>query len=182
MSPARLSVARAVEVRRSEVSVIDGRQPSTRQPNDLQSSTLLADPSPPRVMSSELPNPHFAPLNRIGTTYARNNPRPNLGRNPSSGGVSTWSRPSHEGLRPPDAYCKAHTRPPSPGLLPPIPRGGPDWGGRFTLAHYQKEESDRHSDVSSLSDEEEHYNRRSHQPHMLSPIHGGGSVQPFRII
>ncbi|KAL9130401.1 MAG: hypothetical protein Q9217_001409 [Psora testacea] len=164
----RLSIAHVVAVRRSEVAVIDNRRPSTRQANNIRSTMLPAEPPPPYGLPQERHNPHFAPLNKIGTAQARSTSRPDIHRNPSSQAVSALSRPSHEVLRPPPhAYDgKVHTPSLSPDLLPPITRDGVDWGGRFTISDYQRDETDRHSDQSDIS----------------SSTHHDGGTQPFRIL
>ena len=184
-SPARLSVAHAVSVRRSQPQVVNARgsaaAPSNhRNSQQSQHSMLLSDPVPPYT-AEEASDPHFAPLNSIGIAHTRSNSRPTFQRQPSSGAISALSRPSHDGLRPSDAYGHGHARAPSPGVLPPIPNGALNWGGRFTVADYDR--VDRRSEISALSESEysDGYDRRISQQSQLT-VKDNGGMQPHRII
>ena len=175
--PHRLSIAHAVPVRRSQASVIDGRRPPTRHSIETQQQPAVntSDPSPQS-------NSHFAPLNRIGTAQTRSPSRPNIRRNPSE--VSAISRPSDESLHPPDAYGRPYDpSAASNSYLPPIPPSGLDGAGRFTISDYNRTlQSDRHSDVSALTDDEEHDRRISQLSHTISPVHDSRGTQPYRIL
>lgn len=175
--PLRLSVAHAVPVRRSQASVIDGRRPPTRYSDETQPHTITNphDPSQPS-------NPHFAPLNQIGTAHTRSPTRPKIRRSPSD--VSAISRPSDESLHPPDAYGRPYDpSAASNGYPPPIPPSGVERGGRFTIPDYHgAPQSDRHSDVSALTDDEEHDRRMSQRSHIISPVQDHSGTQPYRIL
>ena len=180
-SPPLLSIACAVEVCRSEVSVIDGRRAPSRRSNNCQSSLVLPNPPPPYILP-ERQSPHFAPLDQIGSPPVRNPSRSNLTCNPSSGAVSALPPLPPEALGPPEAYDKAYTQSLSPPLLFPITRGDVDWGRMFPHSECGREGTNRHSYVSSISDEEGRCNRQSQQSELISPIHEQGGMQPFPII
>ena len=184
-SPARLSVAHAISVRRSQPHVVNARGSGAAPPNhrtsqQSQHSMLLSDPVPPYT-GEEASDPHFAPLNSIGIAHTRSNSRPTFQRQPSSGAVSALSRPSHDGLRPSDAYGHGHARAPSPGVLPPIPNGALNWGGRFTVSDYDR--IDRRSEISALSESEysDDPNRRISRQSQVT-VKDNGGMQPHRII
>lgn len=184
-SPARLSVAHAISVRRSQPHVVNARgsaaAPSNhRSSQQSQHSMLLSNPVPPYT-AEEASDPHFAPLNSIGIAHTRSNSRPTFQRQPSSGAVSALSRPSHDGLRPSDAYGHGHARAPSPGFLPPIPNGALNWGGRFTVSDYDR--IDRRSEISALSESEysDDHDRRISQQSQVT-VKDNGGMQPHRII
>ena len=177
-SPARPSVAHAVSVRRSQPHVVNARgsaaAPSNhRTSRQSQHSMLLSDPVPPYT-AEEASDPHFAPLNSIGIAHTRSNSRPTFQRQPSSGAVSALSRPS-------DAYGYGHARASSPGVLPPIPNGALNWGGRFTVSDYDR--IDRRSEISALSESEysDDHDRRISQQSQIT-VKDNGGMQPHRII
>ncbi|KAL9104920.1 MAG: hypothetical protein Q9163_000165 [Psora crenata] len=171
-SLSRLSGVRASLSRRSEMSVVDGPRSIKSQSITPPSSMLVTDSPPPSENLSERQNPHFAPLDQIGTAQARSTSRPNIHPTPSSRAGSALSRPSREALRPP-----------SLGLLPAISPAGEGWGDRFTISDYQRDGRERrNSDISVLSDQRVHHNRQSQQSPMYSPIHDDGGTQPLGIV
>ena len=174
-----LSVAHAMPVRRSQASVVDGRQPPPRRSSDRSQPGLLSpNPPPPYTIPQEPQNPHFAPLNQIGTAYSKNDSRPNLHRKPS--GRSAISKPSHDTLSPPDVNGWTHGHSNLSEHLPQIPCGGLNWGSRFTRSDNHRYE--RFSDVSSLSDYGDQDRRVSQQSHTISPLQEDDAIQPFGIL
>ena len=179
LSPQLLSIAQVMPVRRSQASVVDGRQPSTRRSSDRsQPGFLLTEPPPPYNIPQEPPNSHFAPLNQIGTAHTKNEPRPNLHRNPSA--ISALSRHSHGTLHPPAVNGWTPNRPNSGEYLPPIPSGGLNWGSKFTTSDHRR--NNRYSDVSLLSDYGDQDRRVSHQSFAVSPLRDDDAVQPFGLL
>lgn len=189
-SPPRLSVARALQMQRSEVSVIHPNQGSARQSDGRRSNNSAGSARGP-TNASEVPPPpytspqatqatqvsHFAPLQSIGTARPSTDtsrPTPQRKRSSFDAAVQNASKelPKH-----PEADGKATPRLPSPvssGYR--IPSFGLGMGGRFSLGKH-----DRRSDVSGLSfdpnwltddhrrsnvsaiDSDEHLGTRSHQ-------------------
>ena len=135
----RFSIARALEMRRSQPSIVqphartsdarvsrlDTGRPRTRGSNRNSRANMFDPPPPyasPRPSESVAARSHFAPLSRIGTqnlanrSPPRNNARMNDIPDPDR---STYA--SSEIIRSPDSYGHVHTRSTSPSLEWPSP-------------------------------------------------------------
>ncbi|KAG8528868.1 uncharacterized protein KY384_006557 [Bacidia gigantensis] len=178
-----LSIAQAVPIRKSQPSVVDERRPSLFQAEGRQSFPSWAFDSPSIYSTPHIPpDIQSSPSNGIGTAQSPEISRPTLARIPSSRTVTPHRRPSKDRLRPPEQHSPARTRSYPLAINPSIPSGRLELGSPFTISDYLNR-SQRHSEVSSMSDDDNHIDKRSsRQSHLISPIQDNGGTQPFRIL
>ncbi len=204
----RFSVARALQMRRSQPSIVQSQPRSSRGEYDRpqtgdsgrrQTGTSIFDPPPPYVIDAALPKPtsHFAPLERIGTLQQADRPHgpimqpamaPMLPAITTTNGAldvhQPRSTPSHtprassEILQLPDAYGRAYTRSPSPTL---------SMHNGSNLSHpFSHTAPERISDISGISDEPEPWRRmrESNGSSIISPIDSDESstIHPHQVL
>ena len=131
-TPPRLSIARSLQFRRSQASVVSSERKSQHQNSDRlrdplrnnpttstrDSSTVVYTPEPPppylAPAGAHAPETQFAPLNMIGTAVSQP-PRPRPNRNPSSGNsIPHISRPPSQPPPPNPTSHKERPLPPPP--------------------------------------------------------------------
>ena len=201
----RFSIARALQMRRSQPSIVQSQPRTSRGESDRpqtgtsdrrQTGTSIFDPPPPYVndTASSKPTSHFAPLEQIGTLQHADRPTmqpsmaPTLPPIASTNGALNVQqprytprhtpRPSSEILQPPDAYGRAYTRSPSPTLSL---HNGSNLSRPFSYTA-----PDRTSDVSGISEEPEPWRRmrESNGSSIISPIDSDESstIQPHHVL
>ena len=204
----RFSIARALQMRRSQPSIVQSQphasraesdRPRTRDSEPHQTVDGVMEPPPPYVNDTASPKPtlHFAPLNQIGTLQHVDRPHgptmqptmaPTLPPIAVTNGALNVSqpkytprhtpRPSSEILQLPDVYGRAYSRSPSPS---PSMRNGSNLNRPFSYIA-----PERNSDVSSLSDEPEPWRgvRDSNLSSIISPIDNDESstIHPHQVL
>lgn len=135
----RFSIARALEMRRSQPSIVrppartsdtgvsryDTNRPRTRGSN-RNSRTSPFEPPPPYAPSQSSSSPgarsHFAPLSRIGSHHlAKHSPPPPANRRPDAAEPDRSTYASSDVIRDPNSYGHVHMRSSSPSLEWPSP-------------------------------------------------------------
>ena len=202
----RFSIARALQMRRSQPSIVlsqprtsrgESDRPQTGGSGRRQTENSIFDPPPPYVIGAAPPKPttHFAPLERIGTLHHAERPNrptmqpamaPTLPAIVTTNGALDVSetgytprytpRASSEILQLPDFYGHVQTRSPSPTL--PTHYGS---GSSHPSSSYAAPE--RISDVSGLSDGPELWGsmRESRRSSLISPI-DSSTVHPHQVL
>ena len=204
----RFSIARALQMRRSQPSIVQSQPRSsrgefdrsqTRDSEQHQTEANSLDPPPPYVTDTAAPKPsHFAPLEQIGTLqhvdrlYGSNTMAPTLPAIAATNGALNVPQPrytprhtprhtpraSSEILQLPDVYGRAYTRSPSPSL------------SLHDSSHLSRPFSytapERISDVSRISDEPEPWRgmRDSDMSSIISPIDSDESsrIHPHHVL
>lgn len=187
----RFSIARALQMRRSQPSVVLSQRRTSRGESDRPRTrdSERFDPPPPYVTDAASPKPtsHFVPLERIGTLQHTDRPNgptmqptmaPTLPAIATTNGAFDVQQPrytprhtprhtpraSSEVLQLPHAYSRVNTRSPSPTLSL---HNGSNLSRPFSYTA-----PERISDVSGLSDEPEPWRRlrESNVSSIISPI------------
>ena len=201
----RFSIARALQMRRSQPSIVQSQPRTSRGESDRpqtgtsdrrQTGTSIFDPPPPYVNDTASPKPtsHFAPLEQIGTLQHADRPAMQPTMAPTLPPIATTNgalnvqqpgytprhtpRPSSEILQPPSAYGRAYTRSPSPTL---------SLHNSSNLSRpFSYTAPDRTSDVSGISEEPEPWRRirESNGSSIISPIDSDESstIQPHHVL
>ena len=203
----RFSIARALQMRRSQPSIVQS-QPRTEsvrpQTGDSERSeqrrtgTSIFDPPSPYVIDGVSPKSasHFAPLERIGTLQHTDRPQGSSmqpSTAPTLPAVANFRgsldaqqpaytprhtpRPSSEILQLPDTYGRPHMRSPSPTLSM--------HNGSSLSRPFSYTTPERVSYFSGLSDEPEPWRRirESNGSSIISPIDSGESstIHPHQV-
>ena len=204
----RFSIARALQMRRSQPSIVQSQprtsrgesdRPQTGSSDRRQTGNSIFDPPPPYVndIASPKPTSHFAPLEQIGTLQPvdrSHGPTMQPAMAPMLPPIATTNgaldvqqprytprhtpRPSSEILQLPNAYGRAYTRSPSPTLSL---HNGSNLSRPFSYTA-----PDRTSDVSGISEEPEPWRRirESNGSSIISPIDSDESstIHPHHVL
>lgn len=205
----RFSIARALQMRRSQPSIVQSQprtsrgesvRPQTGDSERPRIGTSISDPPPPYVIDAAAPKSasHFAPLERIGTLQHADRPHgptmqpamaPTLPAIATTNGSLDVQQPAYtprhtprassEILQLPDTYGRAHTR--SPSLTSSV-HNGSSLSRPFSFAA-----PERISDVSGLSEEPEPWRRRMRESNVssiISPIDSDESstIHPYQVV
>lgn len=205
----RFSIARALQMRRSQPSIVQSQprtsrgesvRPRTGDSERRQTGTSVFDPPPPYVTDAAVPKPtsQFAPLERIGTLQPADRSHgpimqpamaPTLPPIPATNGALDVPQPrytprhtpraSSEILQLPDIYGRVYTRSPSPTLSTN--------NGSHLSRGFSYSAPERNSEVSVLSDEPEPWRRRireSRGSSIISPIDSDESstIHPRQVL
>ncbi|MCJ1452400.1 hypothetical protein MMC28_002743 [Mycoblastus sanguinarius] len=188
-TPGRFSIARALELHRSQASVIypTSRPPTRGSETDApmeyvrpfsplfenqRPRTNIYDPPPPYTSPKLNQTSHFAPLERIGTMHQANRSVGALQNNNTALDVQPQPTPyaSSETLQRPNTYGRVRTRSPSPVSPTHVsPRNSSSLNSPFSQPNF-----DRLSDVSGMSFDpspwELDHSQHSHGHSIISPV------------
>ena len=204
----RFSIARVLQMRRSQPSIVQSQPRTSRGESDRpqtgvsdrrQTGTSIFDPPPPYMNDTVSPKPtsHFAPLEQIGTLqHADRSHGPTMqpAMAPTLPPIATTNgalnvqhprytprhtpRPSSEILQLPNDSGRAYTRSPSPTLSL--------HNGSSLSRPFSYTAPDRTSDVSGISEEPEPWRRmrESNGSSIISPIDSDESstIHPHHVL
>ena len=207
----RFSIARALQMRRSQPSVVQSQPRTSRGESDRprtgdserleqrQTRTSIFDPPPPYLIDPASPKttPHFAPLEQIGTLQHADRPHgptmqpamaPTLPAIASTNGALNVPQPRYTPRHTPRASSEILQLPETYGrALTRSPSPTLSMHNSSSLTRpFSYVAPERISDVSGLSDEPEPWRRmrESHGSSIISPIDSDerSTIHPYQVL